>query len=142
MEEVRTTAPRVRSRRHIEPLDENRRTLAEHYAEKLARRRAWRSGAADDLLQRMFTAEPVRSRAMRAGNYLRAHTTQLVNSVARETGTNRYTAHQVLRIAIVRADNLGLSLRGPQRQTLPHARWLLASLVRNYGQGESPQMSL
>ena len=142
MEEVRTTQPRVRSRRHIEPLDENRRTLAEHYAEKLARRGAWRSAAADDLLQRMFTAEPERSRVVRAGSYLRAHKTQLVNSAARETGTNRYTAHQVLRIAINRADKLGLALRGPQRETLPHARWLLASLVRNYGQGESPQMSL
>jgi hypothetical protein len=60
----------------------------------------------------------------------------------REAGADRYAAHQMLRIAIARSEALGLVLRRPQRQTLPHARRLLASLIRCYGQGESPQMSL
>ena len=142
MTEVRERPPAVCSRRYIEPLHENRRTLAEHYAEKLARRGAWRRGVADDLLRRVFTDQPERAGRLRAATWLRAAKPQLVSAAARETGTDRYSAYQVLRIAIARADAAKLYLRGSQRQTLPHARWLLTSLIRTYGQGESPQMSL
>lgn len=142
MQEVRTTPPRVRSRRFIEPLDDNRRTLAEHYAEKLGRRMNARRSPADELLRRVFTARPAHPRLPRASAWLRSCKMQLVESVAREAGEDRYAAHQMLRIAIARAEALGLTLRRSQRQTMPHARRLLASLVRCYGQGESPQMSL
>lgn len=142
MEEVRTTTARVRSRRFVEPLDENRRTLAEHYAEKLARRGYPRRCLADNLLQRVFTTRPKHHRLPQASSWLRACKPQLVDSVARTTGSDRYAAHQMLRMAIGRAEALGLVLRKPQRQTLPRARRLLASLVRSYEQGKSPQMSL
>ncbi|MGC4028889.1 MAG: putative zinc-binding metallopeptidase [Steroidobacteraceae bacterium] len=142
MEEVRTTAPRVRSRRFVEPLSENRRTLAEHYEEKLARRGYPRRCLADDLLRRVFTARLVRRDVPRASTWLRSCKPQLVDAAARDAGADRYAAHQMLRLAIGRAEALGLVLRRPQRQTLPHARRLLASMIRSYGQGKSPQMNL
>jgi Putative zinc-binding metallo-peptidase len=142
MREVGQGRPAVRSRRHIEPLQSNRRTLAQHYAEKLARQRAWRSSAADDLLQRVFTARPRRATALRAGAFLRVHKTTLIASVMRSSDADRYSVYQALRIAIARTNHLGLRLRGSQRSALPHARWLLGGFVRLLGQGESPQLNL
>jgi Putative zinc-binding metallo-peptidase len=142
MREVGQGRAAVRSRRHIEPLNSNRRTLAQHYAEKLARQRAWRSSAADDLLQRVFTARPARITAPRAGAFLRINKTRLIASVMRSSEADRYSVCQALRIAITRANQLDLRLRGSQRNALPHARWLLGGFVRLLGQGESPQLNL
>jgi hypothetical protein len=48
----------------------------------------------------------------------------------------------VLRIAIDRTDHLDLYLRGSRRAALPHARWLLAGLLRIFGERERPQLNL
>ena len=103
----------MRSRRHVEPLSTNTRTLAQHYVEKLRRQEAWRNDAADGLMLRVF-APPDGNRARRRGRprSCAPRGAQLVDSVARTSGTDRYTLHQVLRIAIHRCDELDLRLRG------------------------------
>ena len=70
---------------------------------------------ADRLLQRVFTAEPG-ARALTAATLLRAHKPQLLGSVIRATGVDRYAAYQVLRTAIDRGERLQLYVRGPQRR--------------------------
>lgn len=142
MQEVRQSPPSVRNRSHVEPLDSNRRTLREHYQEKLARYSRIRRSDADLLLLRVFTVRPARPASPRASVLLRAGKRQLVASAAREAGVDRYTVYQVLRQAIARAAELGLHLRGSRRDALRHARWMLIRLVRLYGQGASPQIVL
>lgn len=148
MREVASGTPLVRSRRHVEPLHANHRTLAEHYVEKLRRHEAWRNESADGLMLRVFTPATATPRARvtpsvcRAAAYLRAHRRELVESVARTSGTDRYTIFQVLRIAIHRCAELDLRLRRSERATLPHVRWLLGGMARTLYRGARPKLHL
>ncbi len=147
MREVASGAPLVRSRRHVEPLHANRRTLAEHYVEKLRRHEAWRNETADGLMLRVFTpatTRPGHGHALGPGprRSCAPHRRELVESVARTSGTDRYTIYQVLRIAIHRCDELDLRLRRSERATLPHVRWLLGGMVRTLDRGARPKLNL
>ncbi len=142
MQQVREQPPLVRTRVHIEPLAQNRRTLAEHYAAKLARYRHFLRSDADEMLLKVFTPRPRRSAAPRASVMLREGKPLLVASVAREAEVDRYAVYQVLRRAIARAAELDLYLRGSRREALRHARWMLIRLVKLYGKGTSPQIHL
>lgn len=123
--------PPVRSRDRIEPLDINQRTLAQHYRNKLARARARRGLLADRLLQRLFASEPGR-RPLAAAALLRSNKKALLASAIRDTGIDRYSAHQIMRIAIERCMQMRLYVSGPQREALRGVRALLRRLVRRY----------
>jgi hypothetical protein len=140
MHELAAAPPLVTSRAHVEPLAHNRRTLAEHYREKLARQIEWCSEASDTLLLRVFTRRPARRGLARAAAFLRSRRRELLAGGVRNA--DAYNLQQVLRIAIERADELGLYLRGSQRDAVPHARWLLAGMARLFGERERPQLNL
>ena len=142
MRQLRGRAPRVRTRRRIECLSRNRRTLREHYAERLARIERTRSRAADGVLQRVFTTRPARRVAPRASVLLRAVKPRLVDSVARTAGVDRYSVYQVLRRATLRAQQLKLHVRGSRRDALRRSRRMIARLVRLYGKGSGQQLPL
>jgi hypothetical protein len=142
MGEIAGVPPPVRSRAFIEPLSSNMRTLGQHYREKLARQSDWRSEATDGLLLRVFSREPQRRGAPRAATFLRGKRRELLAIAQRHGDGDLYTMHQVLRIAIDRSDNMQLYLRGSQRNAMPHARWLLASLARLLGERERPYLNL
>ena len=135
-------APLVRSRAYVEPLTSNRRTLAQHYREKLARQLDWRSEAIDGLLLRVFAKRPARRGAMRAATFLRARRRELLGRGTLYGEADDYTLRHVLRMAIEASDNMQLYLRGSQRQALPHARWLLARLARLLDEKERPRLNL
>jgi hypothetical protein len=132
----------VSNRRVVEPLRGNRRTLAEHYAERLAHRAMNRRSAADELLLQVFTKRPRRRTNAVATTFLRAHRARLVTDIALATGVTRYSVRQVMRIAIMRAAALDLRLRASQRAALPHVRWLLKRMLRDMGQGATPALPL
>ncbi len=90
----------VRSRAQFEALRDNRRTLAQHYHDKLARLSDWRSEAADGLLLRVFARQPRRRGAARAASFLRSHRRELLVGAQRQSDADSYTLHQVLRLAI------------------------------------------
>jgi hypothetical protein len=142
MDEVAGTTPLVRSRAFIEPLSSNSRTLAQHYREKLARQKDWRSEAVDGLLLRVFAKRPARQGMPRAAAFLRARRRELLANCALYGEIDHYTLHHVLRIAIDGADNMQLYLRGSQRHGLQHARWLLARLARLLDERERPHLNL
>jgi hypothetical protein len=142
MRELRGRTPPVRSRRRIEDLARNKRTLREHYAERLARRARHRSPTADGVLQRVFTTRPTRRIAPRASTLLRSVKPHLVDSVARTAGVDRYSVYQVLRRATVRAEQLKLRVRGSRRDALKKSRRMIARLVRLYGEGSGQQLLL
>ena len=134
--------PPVRNRLRIEPIEDNSRTLEQHYRRRLARNRQYRRGLADDLLRRIFTAEPLRKGAMRAASLLRSRKSVLVGGVARALGTERYSVQQILRMLIDRCDTLNLHVRGSRREALRHSRWMLERVVSLYSQGETPLLPL
>jgi hypothetical protein len=142
MQDIADQPALVRNRIRIEPLRDNRRTLAQHYHDKLARLTDWRSEAADGLLLRVFARKPKRHDAARAATFLRGHRRELLAGAQRHSDADSYNLHQVLRLAIDRSDNMQLYLRGSQRNALPHARWLLGSLTRVLGERERPQLNL
>lgn len=143
MAEVGGSRPVVRNRIRIEPLDANRRTLAQHYRAKLSRYRHYRRGIADELLRRIFTAQPLRSRPMRASTLLRAARTELVASAVRELDAERYCMQQHLRMLITRSDALGLYVgAGGRRRAISRTRRALARIARLYEQGETPHFRL
>jgi hypothetical protein len=142
MQDIASRPALVRSRAFIEPLSDNKRTLAQHYREKLARLTDWRSEAADGLMLRVFARTPKRTSATRAASFLRSHRRELLTGAQRLSDADSYMLHQVLRLAIDRSDNMQLYLRGSQRNALPHARWLLGSLARVLGEKERPQLNL
>jgi hypothetical protein len=141
LEEVRGKRAPVRNREVVEPLRENTHTLADHYRRKLKRYSMYRRTVTDHLLERVFTAEK-KVRARRASTFLRAHALHLVNGTMRVLDAERYSVEQILRIAVERAEKLGLWVRGSRRDALRHARWMLAHLTRLYAQGESHRLSL
>jgi hypothetical protein len=129
--ELKASRPPVRCRERIEPLNFNHRTLAQHYRSKLAHAHTRRGLLADRLLARVFGTEPDR-RALTAASFLRANKPRLLASLIRATGVDRYGAHQVLRTAIHRSEQLDLYVRGSQRESLRRTRIMLRRLVRLY----------
>jgi hypothetical protein len=142
LEEVRGKRAPVRNRDVIEPLRDNKRTLADHYRRKLKRYSIYRRTVTDHLLDRIFTDEKSAGRDLRAATLLRTHRTALVSSAMRELDTERYCVEQILRMVIERSEKLRLWVRGSQRDALRHARWMIVYLTRLYEQGESPTLAL
>jgi len=142
MREVCGRRAPVRVRSRIEPLDANTRTLGEHYREKIARYRGYRLRAADQYLAKVFTAEPSRRNAPRAGAFLRAAKRDLVARAVRELAVDRYSAFQIMRMMIERCNELGLYVRGSRRDALRNARWMFERLVRLYSEGESHRLTV
>jgi hypothetical protein len=142
LESVRHGRPPVRSREVVEPLCDNTRTLAEHYRRKLARHNVYRRTVTDHLLERVFSAEKPRANARRASTFLRAHEVRLVKVTMRALGAERYSAEQILRMVVERAEKLRLWVRGNRREALRKSRWMVVYLTRLYAQGESPTLAL
>ncbi len=142
LSKVRDSNAPVRNRAVVEPLSDNKRTLADHYRRKLKRYSIYRRTVTDHLLERMFASERPNAHARRASTFLRAHSTALVSSAMRELDAERYSVEQILRMILERAEKLHLWVRGSRRDALKHTRWMLVYLTRLYAQGESPRLSL
>jgi hypothetical protein len=142
MTSVQGLSPPVRNRLRIEPIQENTRTLAQHYRRKLAHNRQYRLGLADELLRRIFSPERFRKGAIRAAALLRAREKQLTAAVARDLAMEPYSVNQILRMLIERCEALKLYVRGNRRDAVGYSRWMLERLASLYSQGETPQLPL
>jgi Putative zinc-binding metallo-peptidase len=142
MTSVQGQRPPVRNRLRIEPIEQNTRTLAQHYRRKLAHNRQYRLGLADELLRRIFSSERLRKGAVRAASLLRSQKTRLTAAVARDLGMEEYSVHQILRMLIERSETLTLHVRGSRRDAVRHSRWMLERLASLYSQGETPLLPL
>jgi putative zinc-binding metallo-peptidase len=143
MTSVQGQPPPVRNRLRIEPIQENKRTLAQHYRRKLAHNRQYRLGLADELLRRIFSPERLRKGAARAAALLRAQEKQLTSAVARDLAMEPYSVNQILRMLIERCEALNLLyVRGNRRDAVGYSRWMLERLASLYSQGETPQLPL
>jgi hypothetical protein len=142
MTSIRGRFPPVANRRRIDPIGADTRTLAEVYRRKLAQRRYYGRGLAEELLLKVFSVGPQRRGALRAATLLRARKSELVASAARELGIERYSVYQILRMLIDRCDALTLHVAGSRRDAMRHVRWILGRVARLYAQGETPHLAL
>jgi hypothetical protein len=142
MVSVRGKSPPVRNRLRVDPIGTDTRTLAQVYRRKLAHRRYYGRGLAEELLLRVFSVGPERAGALRAATLLRARKSDLVASVSGELGMERYSVYQIMRMMIDRCDALKLYVRGSRRDAARHVRWILGRVARLYAQGETPHLAL
>lgn len=142
MSEIAGQQPPVRNRERIEPLEENTRTLSQHYQARVAQRREQRSVTTDALLTKAFTTERPRKNAPRASAFLREVRLVLLSSVERDLAADRYSVQQHLRLMIARCMHHQFYLRGSRRDALRNARWILGHLTRLYASIESPTLAL
>jgi hypothetical protein len=115
MRELRGKRPPVRSRRIVEPLSADSRTLGEHYSARLVRQSRGRARLLDQALRRAFTSAPSERYPMRAATFMRGLKAPLRRALAERLDVSEYLVHQVTRFAIQRADELELYLRRPRR---------------------------
>ncbi len=130
MVELRGRTAPVRSRRAVESLREDRRTLADYYRTKLDRYAPMSAHMTDHLIRRAFATSPASARTMRAATMLRSQRPALRRELAVELGVSRYLIDQVLRLIVQRCEVLGLYVRGSMRQARPRARRLIKRVVR------------
>ncbi len=126
------TPPPVRSRKQLEPITQNKRTLREHYREK-------KLHYADDFpefydadLRKIFSDAPRFAHRPTAASFLRTIRPELRDTVARWTGTHAYTIDQVLRDMIDRCKELHLRLAVPESKAKSEATMMVTVQTMNY----------
>ena len=134
MAQVAARAPRLRSRREVEPVEHSRRTLAEHYRGK-AGRYVLEDGRYDRSLCRIFSRRSTRPKDA-AASYLRSIRPQMERLLVRRARLHHYVVEHVLDVLIHRCSHMHLHLRhdrrSARRQFLALAqRVVLGILKRN-----------
>ncbi len=135
-------APHVSERITIEDVREDTRTLRQHYEHKLARYGARRRTGADDLLMKVFTADPPRRSSPKAASVVRDMRQPLRRHLVRKGAFSEYLVHQVLRLIIERCEALDLYVRGPRRELKTHLLWMVGRLARIHEERQLPRVSL
>ncbi len=134
MQEIRGEAPPVRSRAVIEPLASNRRTLRQHYRDKLAADDRSDAHRYDSRLLRVFGLRYENPGQQPAATFIRQVRPQLHRLLVRRSQLHPYLVHHVLRMVIRRARDLDLvvvgSLRVTQRELFALLERILFDFVR------------
>jgi hypothetical protein len=111
--------PPVRSRRQVEPITRNRKTLREHYGEKRAHYGIDIPEMYDAELRRLFPQAPAAGRRRRsAGAFLRKLRPEICRICARGTGEHPYAIAQIVQEMVHRCRKLRLYLTRPEQETL------------------------
>ncbi|MEO1235708.1 MAG: putative zinc-binding metallopeptidase [Planctomycetota bacterium] len=122
----------VRSRRQVEPLSRDRRTLREHYRAKRLRYADEFPDFYDADLLKIFSAEPRFAHRPAAAGFLRRVRPDLRDGVARWTGAHAYAVDQVLRDMIDRSKELNLRLAVPETRARNEAMMMVTVQTMNY----------
>jgi hypothetical protein len=132
MKEIAEKPAPVRSRRQVEPLNEVRTTLREHYRQKrLYYADEWPDFYDTDL-RKLFSDDKRYADQPTAAAFLRSVRPQVRDAVARWTGTHTYTVDQVLRDMIDRCKELKLRLAVPERRAKTEAMMMVAVQTMNF----------
>lgn len=129
MDELKGLKPLVRTRAVMEPLAHNRRTLRQHYEQRL-RRYAFDTLDAYDLkLKRVFGRRAEHSRRLSASGFLRQVRPQFSRLLARRNKLHPYVVHHVMRMVIRRCRDLDLVVTRPQREAKRAALSLIERIM-------------
>lgn len=135
MAEIADSAPPVRSRAHIEPISQVKKTLREHYEAKRARYGTDYPVFYERDLRQLFSDSPKHARNESAAAFLRRIRPEIRKRCAQWTGTHEYTIDQVLQEMIARCRQLRLRLDRSERQAKQDATVLLTVQTMNYLHG-------
>jgi hypothetical protein len=135
MEEIATLRPRRRDRSVVEPLSRVDQTLGDHYRFRLARY-GTEERRYDEWMARVFVPRSRRPGAMAASRFVRGIEPQLRRLLERRARLHPYFEDHAIRTVTMRARQLDLVLRGPQREAKRpvvrlHERIVLDILRRN-----------
>ena len=117
MSELKGVAPRVATRRRVEPLERLRTTLRRHYAKKREHYGVDRPNFYDRDLRKLFSDGPEYRPHRKASRFIHAMRRDVRRLVAEWTGSYQYTIDQVIEDMIKRCDELNLRLKYPEDRT-------------------------
>ncbi|GIK35900.1 MAG: hypothetical protein AMXMBFR45_01940 [Gammaproteobacteria bacterium] len=132
MQEIRGEPPPVRSRAVIEPLTGNRRSLRQHYRDKLAADDRSDARRYDSRLLRVFGLRYENPGQQPAATFIRQVRPQLHRLLLRRSQLHPYLVHHVLRMVIRRARELDLVVVGSLRVTQRELFALLERIVFDF----------
>jgi hypothetical protein len=142
MQEIREEKPLVTSRQHVEPLQQIRRTLREHYEKKREFYGIDHPGFYDPNLRRLFSDSPQHKDKPTAASFLKRARRELREIVARWTGEYEYTIDQVLKEMIAHCTAEKLRLRHSEDETKQDMLVLLSVQTMNYLHGGRHRIAL
>ncbi len=116
MQEIAGTRPKRPNRRKVDTLSSLKRTLREHYRKKKLKYGVTAKRFYDRDLQRIFSGDSRYRTKETAASFMRGLRKQVVEVIARGTGSHQYTIDQVLRQMIDRSKELKLRLASPKRR--------------------------
>ncbi len=129
MNELQGVRPAVLTREVMEPLADNRRTLRQHYEQRLKAYAFDTIDAYDRRLRRVFGKREDHPRRVSASGLLRQVRPQFSRLLARRNKLHPYVVHHVMRMVIRRCRDLGLVVDGPQRETKRAALSLIERIM-------------
>jgi hypothetical protein len=133
MREIRTQAPKQRTRVRVEPLRSIRKTLQEHYQERRGFYGIDLPRNLDrDLLRLFVRGEAAANNGRSAAAFLRRVRARIREDVADWTGEYQYTIDEVLRDMIDRCEVLALRLDKPDQDAERQVLIVLTMHVMNY----------
>ena len=131
--EIGRHRPAVDGRVLVEPLEDNKLTLREHYRRKRRAERGRHRALADGLLRKVFVGEDeARNGAPPAAALQRGMKSSVRTTLERRAGADHYGAQQLVRLAIERCEQLKLYQCGSRRVLLPKLRAALVRMARGY----------
>ncbi len=142
MLEIRKKPALVSSRRHVEAIRSDRRTLREHYEEKRSRYGVDYPDVYDRELRRLFSDDPQHAKNMAAATFLKRIRPEVRRTVARWTGQYQYMIDQVLGEVIERCRELGLRLECSEQETKQDALVMLSVQTMNHLHGGHHRLAL
>ncbi len=129
MGELKGAKPVVRTREIMEPLATNRRTLRQHYEQRLKRYAFDTIDAYDRRLRRVFGKREDHPRRLAASGFLRQVRPQFIRLLARRNRLHPYVVHHVMRMVIRRCRVLQLVVVTPQRDAKRAALGLIERIM-------------
>ena len=131
MAEIAGRAPKVKSRRKLDPVERMKKTLREHYFERHQRYNINYTTSFDDDLMRLFLA-PDSGATRKAHTYLQKHRNQICDTISNWTGEYRYNINQVLREMIERCRMMNLRVRTDDQQLQQDTLIMVTVHTMNY----------
>jgi len=130
--EIRGERPPVRRTTQVEPLEANRSTLREHYAEKLRYSDRSETNRYDTRLKRVFAPLAKNPGRPAAATFLRQVRPELQRLLVRRSRLHPYLVHHVMRLVIRRSRDLDLCVNQPLRVTKREVFALLERILFDF----------
>ncbi len=132
MEDIGGTAPKVKSKAKVDPIQRIKKTLREHYEEKHACYAIDSPSRFDDDLRKLFPQIPKTRKSQTAAAFLTKNRAEFCRYIAQWTGEYRYNINQVLREMIDRCRVMNLRVSGNESDLRQDTLMMLTVHTMNY----------